>query len=196
MSEITQELIIPRLHPESYYLDELVIKGLRLTADDYQIDPETGVIVDRSWQARSIQNEGQEALFPTDTVHFNLAYSNVRNSKGEEMHTGSDDVSVPVSDIHDIEDEELRSLLQDKYLQSKDKDSNRNTFIGVNATNGSVHAYGAPVRPLGVKFTIDGTIKDEDYPEYVRRKSEEKQAALDALPRRQIIVRRFTGWLK
>lgn len=198
MSEITQELIIPRLHPESYYSDELVIKGLRLTAGDYQIDSNTGVVLDRSWQARSIQTEAQEALFPTDTVHFNLYYSNVRNNEGEEMHTSSDIVDVPISDVRDIEDEELRNLLHDKYLQSKDKNSNRNTFISVNATNGSVHAYGVgvPTRPLGVKFTIDGIIKDEDYPEYVRRKSEERQAALDALPRRQKIVRRFTGWLK
>lgn len=196
MSEINSDIMTPRLSPESYYSDEMLLMGLRLTAGEFQVDPELGLVRERSWQARSIKDEAQDVLFPDETVNFNLCYSNVVNYKGEEMHTRSELVRIPLSDIHDIEDEKLKSLLFEKYLQNKDEDAHSNTYITVNVTNGSVYAVGVPRVLLGVQFTTDGPIENSDYPDYLRHKAEQKLLAYDALPRRHKIVQKFKGWLK
>lgn len=105
------------------------------------------------------------SIFPNRTVFYTVVHP--------ERDTDHSVIEVPVGEIDEIKDPNIRRALWDKFLF---EESQSDSVISIMAkSDGSFsHSFASPRKLLGVTLTADGVIKNDDLHTYWESKAQEK----------------------
>jgi hypothetical protein len=106
-------------------------------------------------------------IFGEKTVFYHVI-----QPRSDRLDPAWETVRIPVDEIDNIESTELRNVLWDQF-KGEETEADSVILPFVHADGRYSHAFSVFKRPLGVTFTSDGVIENENLPVYRESKSQE-----------------------
>jgi hypothetical protein len=106
-------------------------------------------------------------IFGEKTVFYHVI-----QHRTDRLNPAWETVRIPVDEIDAIENTELRAVLWSQF-KAEETDADSVILPFVHPDGRYSHAFSVYKRPLGVTFTSDGVIENENLPAYRESKSQE-----------------------